>query len=59
MFEEMVASIEADAAKYVMKAEIRNNLEREEVVKGAGRQPERGWRASDEETSASRCKHRA
>ena len=34
MFEEMVASIQEDFAKYVMKAEIRNNLEREEVVKG-------------------------
>lgn len=34
MFEEMVSAIEADAAKYVMKAEIRNNLEREEVAKG-------------------------
>ena len=37
MFEEMVASIEDDAAKYAMKAEIRNNLEREEVVERAGR----------------------
>ena len=39
MFEEMVASIEADASKYVMKAEIRNNLEREEVVKGQAVNP--------------------
>lgn len=39
MFEEMVSSIEADAAKYVMKAEIRNNLEREEVVKGQAVNP--------------------
>ncbi|MCG7334316.1 preprotein translocase subunit SecA [Sporosarcina sp. ACRSM] len=39
MFEEMVAAIEADASKYVMKAEIRNNLEREEVVKGQAVNP--------------------
>ncbi|MBE1555031.1 preprotein translocase subunit SecA [Sporosarcina limicola] len=39
MFEEMVAAIEADAAKYVMKAEIRNNLEREEVVKAQAVNP--------------------
>ncbi|WP_411333938.1 preprotein translocase subunit SecA [Metabacillus indicus] len=34
MFESMIASIEEDAAKYIMKAEIRNNLQREEVAKG-------------------------
>ena len=34
MFEDMVASIREDVAKYAMKAEIRNNLEREEVAKG-------------------------
>ncbi len=39
MFEEMVSSIENDAAKYVMKAEIRNNLEREEVAKGQAVNP--------------------
>ncbi|NYF23951.1 preprotein translocase subunit SecA [Sporosarcina sp. JAI121] len=39
MFEEMVASIEADSAKYVMKAEIRDNLEREEVVKAQAVNP--------------------
>ncbi|MCG7344390.1 preprotein translocase subunit SecA [Sporosarcina sp. ACRSL] len=39
MFEEMVAAIENDAAKYVMKAEIRNNLEREEVAKGQAVNP--------------------
>lgn len=39
MFEEMLASIEADASKYVMKAEIRNNLEREEVVKAQAVNP--------------------
>jgi preprotein translocase subunit SecA len=39
MFEEMVMAIEDDAAKYVMKAEIRNNLEREEVAKGQAVNP--------------------
>ncbi|MDQ0157111.1 preprotein translocase subunit SecA [Robertmurraya andreesenii] len=39
MFEEMIAAIEDDAAKYVMKAEIRNNLEREEVAKGQAVNP--------------------
>ncbi|WP_018660738.1 preprotein translocase subunit SecA [Heyndrickxia acidiproducens] len=34
MFENMVASIEEDTAKYIMKAEIQNNLERQEVAKG-------------------------
>jgi preprotein translocase subunit SecA len=34
MFENMIASIEEDVAKYIMKAEIRNNLERQEVAKG-------------------------
>ncbi|UAL46999.1 preprotein translocase subunit SecA [Sutcliffiella horikoshii] len=34
MFETMIASIEEDVAKYVMKAQIRNNLQREEVAKG-------------------------
>lgn len=39
MFEEMLGSIESDASKYVMKAEIRNNLEREEVVKAQAVNP--------------------
>jgi len=34
MFEEMVESIEEDVAKYIMKAEIVENLKREEVAKG-------------------------
>lgn len=34
MFENMIAAIEEDVAKYVMKAQIRNNLQREEVAKG-------------------------
>ena len=39
MFEAMVESIQADVAKYAMKAEIRNNLEREEVAKGQAVNP--------------------
>ncbi|KGX92942.1 preprotein translocase subunit SecA [Pontibacillus halophilus JSM 076056 = DSM 19796] len=35
MFEQMVISIEEDVAKYVMKAQIRENLQRQEVAKGA------------------------
>lgn len=33
MFEEMIASIEDEVAKYFMKAQIRENLQRQEVVK--------------------------
>ncbi|TFJ93310.1 preprotein translocase subunit SecA [Lentibacillus salicampi] len=33
MFEEMVVEIEEEVAKYIMKAEIRDNLQRQEVVK--------------------------
>ena len=40
MFEEMVLAIETDAARFAMKAEIRNNLEREEVVKGQAVNPQ-------------------
>ncbi|WP_139892182.1 preprotein translocase subunit SecA [Bacillus sp. D386] len=39
MFEAMISAIEDDVAKYIMKAEIRNNLEREEVVKGQAVNP--------------------
>ncbi|PTY80420.1 preprotein translocase subunit SecA [Heyndrickxia sporothermodurans] len=39
MFEGMIEAIEEDAAKYVMKAEIRNNLQREEVAKGQAVNP--------------------
>ncbi|MEK3952747.1 preprotein translocase subunit SecA [Psychrobacillus sp. FSL K6-1464] len=39
MFEAMVDSIQEDVAKYAMKAEIRNNLEREEVAKGQAVNP--------------------
>ena len=44
MFEHMVASIEDDVAKYVLKSEIQNNLEREEVVQGqtTAHQPQEG-----------------
>ncbi|WP_100332333.1 preprotein translocase subunit SecA [Bacillus xiapuensis] len=39
MFENMVAAINEEAAKYVMKAEIRSNLERQEVAKGQAVNP--------------------
>lgn len=42
MFENMIASIEEDVAKYVMKAQIRNNLERQEVAKGQAVHPKEG-----------------
>ncbi|NRG47015.1 preprotein translocase subunit SecA [Bacillus sp. CRN 9] len=46
MFENMIAAIEEDVAKYVMKAEIRNNLERQEVAKGQAVNPkEEGGKA--------------
>ncbi|MGP4077711.1 preprotein translocase subunit SecA [Halobacillus sp. K22] len=35
MFETMVANIEEEVARYVMKAQIRNNLQRQEVAQGA------------------------
>ncbi|WP_040227762.1 preprotein translocase subunit SecA [Bhargavaea cecembensis] len=38
-FEEMVDAIRDDVAKYAMKAEIRHNLEREEVAKGEAVNP--------------------
>ncbi|MCY8908293.1 preprotein translocase subunit SecA [Bacillus atrophaeus] len=44
MFEHMIASIEDEVAKFVMKAEIESNLEREEVVQGqtTAHQPQDG-----------------
>lgn len=42
MFEAMVEAIEDDVAKYSMKAEIRNNLQREEVAKGQAVNPKEG-----------------
>ncbi|EUJ27925.1 preprotein translocase subunit SecA [Listeria floridensis FSL S10-1187] len=42
MFEAMVASIDEDVSKYIMKAEIRQNLEREQVAKGEAVDPADG-----------------
>src|SRR4051794_30513862 len=39
MFELMIQSIEDETAMYIMKAEIRNNLERQEVAKGQAVNP--------------------
>ncbi|KIL42953.1 preprotein translocase subunit SecA [Jeotgalibacillus campisalis] len=39
MFETMQAAINEDVSKYIMKAEIRNNLERQEVAKGQAVNP--------------------
>ena len=39
MFEAMVESIRDEVAKYALKAEIRNNLQREEVAKGQAVNP--------------------
>ncbi|MER2000759.1 MAG: SEC-C metal-binding domain-containing protein, partial [Lysinibacillus sp.] len=46
MFEDMVASIREDVAKYAMKAEIRSNLQREEVAKGQAVNPKDGETAA-------------
>ncbi|SFJ45299.1 preprotein translocase subunit SecA [Halobacillus dabanensis] len=35
MFEQMVTNIDEEASRYVMKAQIRNNLQRQEVAQGA------------------------
>ncbi|MBA9026758.1 MULTISPECIES: preprotein translocase subunit SecA [Bacillaceae] len=42
MFEDMVMAIEDDVAKYIMKSEIRNNLERQEVIQGHAVNPKEG-----------------
>ncbi|MCM3088124.1 preprotein translocase subunit SecA [Bhargavaea ginsengi] len=42
MFEEMVDAVRDDVAKYAMKAEIRQNLQREEVAKGEAVNPKEG-----------------
>jgi len=42
MFENMVASIQEDVTKYIMKAEIQNNLQRQEVAKGQAVRPKEG-----------------
>jgi preprotein translocase subunit SecA len=39
MFEQMIEAIEEETAKYIMKAEIHSNLERQEVVKGQAVNP--------------------
>ncbi|MED3763081.1 preprotein translocase subunit SecA [Ureibacillus terrenus] len=39
MFEEMIAAIREDVTRYAMKAQIRSNLEREEVAKGQAVNP--------------------
>ncbi|MFS0783680.1 preprotein translocase subunit SecA [Bacillus sp. 1P06AnD] len=39
MFNEMIAAIEDEVAMYIMKAEIRNNLERQEVAQGQAVHP--------------------
>ena len=40
MFEAMIASIEEDVAKYIMKAQIRSNLQRQQVAEGQAVKPE-------------------
>ncbi|WP_458411871.1 preprotein translocase subunit SecA [Schinkia sp. CFF1] len=40
MFENMIASIEEDVARYIMKAQIRSNLQREKVAEGQAVKPE-------------------
>jgi preprotein translocase subunit SecA len=42
MFEAMIASIEEEITRYVMKAQIDRNLEREEVAKGEAINPKEG-----------------
>ncbi|AIM16221.1 MULTISPECIES: preprotein translocase subunit SecA [Neobacillus] len=42
MFEAMIEAIEDETAMYIMKAEIRNNLERQEVAKGHAVNPKEG-----------------
>ncbi|HAM1807851.1 TPA: preprotein translocase subunit SecA [Listeria monocytogenes] len=42
MFEAMVSSIDEDVSRYIMKAEIRQNLEREQVAKGEAINPAEG-----------------
>jgi preprotein translocase subunit SecA len=39
MFEQMIEAIEEETAKYIMKAEIHSNLERQEVAKGQAVNP--------------------
>ncbi|WP_243290306.1 preprotein translocase subunit SecA [Bacillus sp. FJAT-47783] len=46
MFENMVASIQEEVTKFIMKAEIQNNLERQEVAKGEAVKPKEGDEAA-------------
>ncbi|PWA12617.1 preprotein translocase subunit SecA [Pueribacillus theae] len=39
MFEEMIAAIEEDVSRYIMKAEIQQNLQREKVAEGTAVNP--------------------
>ena len=39
MFEDMLVAIREDVAKYALKAEVRNNIQREEVAKGQAVNP--------------------
>ncbi|PLT32597.1 preprotein translocase subunit SecA [Bacillus sp. V5-8f] len=46
MFENMIASIEDEVAMYIMKAEIQNNLERQEVAQGQAVNPKEDGEAA-------------
>jgi len=39
MFQSMVAAVEEEVAMYIMKAEVSQNLEREDVIRGQGMDP--------------------
>jgi len=40
MFQSMVAALEEEVAMYIMKAEVSQNLERQDVIRGQGMNPE-------------------
>ncbi|WP_017756416.1 preprotein translocase subunit SecA [Calidifontibacillus oryziterrae] len=42
MFEAMIASIDKEVTKFIMKAQIRNNLERQKVAEGQAVKPNQG-----------------
>ena len=52
MFESMIASIEEEISRYIMKAEIEQNLERQEVVQGEAVHPS----SDGEEAKKTSCK---
>lgn len=54
MFEAMVEAIEDDVSKYALKAEIRNNLQREEVAKGQAVNPKEGGEAAKKKKEPAR-----